>query len=139
MRKFRGIVKDIDTPKKRWAYGYYCQVQGKHYIIFDDAEYDNCGLSNENYQPVISGLVEVIPETVGQFTGRLDKNGKKIYEGDIYTCKIGGDSQANPFVVEDLRSFYRGLDCSDGYLRVDERSLEVIGNIHENPELLEAK
>ena len=80
----------------------------------------------------------VIPETVGQFTGLVDKNGKRIFEGDIVTGyfnheKIvgyvfyGGNAQ---FFIQRDGIYGIGLDNSDCWL-------EVIGNIHDNPELLE--
>ena len=80
----------------------------------------------------------VIPETVGQFTGLTDKNGKRIFEGDIVTGyfnheKIvgyvfyGGNAQ---FFIQRDGIYGIGLDNSDC-------QLEVIGNIHDNPELLE--
>ena len=80
----------------------------------------------------------VIPETVGQFTGLTDKNGKRIFEGDIVTGyfnheKIvgyvfyGGNAQ---FFIQRDGIYGIGLDNSDCWL-------EVIGNIHDNPELLE--
>jgi uncharacterized phage protein (TIGR01671 family) len=84
----------------------------------------------------------VSPETVGQFTGFTDKNGKKIFEGDILCddeCigKINyGDSsytyewKLRRYLKSD---FYRNCILSD-FTRLG--NLEVIGNIHENPELL---
>ena len=78
------------------------------------------------------------PDTVGQFTGMLDKNGKRIFEGDIVQGKdrlekhleVFGyiDHQNGSFVITcDFMTHYRWLDYE----------VEVIGNIHDNPELLE--
>lgn len=69
--------------------------------------------------------IEVIPETVGQYTGLTDKNGKKIFEGDILSSDWGykGD-------VEFDSIMYAKLECTFN------EDCEVIGNIYDNPELL---
>ena len=86
----------------------------------------------------------VIPETVGQFTGSTDKNGKKIFEGDIH------ERENHFFVVkygkyrdcetsEDGYGWYfeythrKGCEGFDG---TESEYVNIIGNIHDNPELL---
>ena len=72
----------------------------------------------------------VIPETVGQWTGLVDKNGKKIFEGDIVRTR-GKDI----YLVE-WNNDYGGFECFNYETGIDLNSAEVIGNIHDNPELL---
>lgn len=77
----------------------------------------------------------VIPETIGQYTELLDKNGKRIFEGDIvrdaetfYVGKVYFDADTARFVIE-FASFITDFD------NYNNGSIEVIGNIYDNPEL----
>lgn len=81
---------------------------------------------------------DVEPDTVGQFTGAYDCDGKEIYEGDILQFK---DIPSDCFEV-----FYYDKFCAFAVknpvqaLRKDETShFKVIGNIHDNPELLKGE
>ena len=85
----------------------------------------------------------VIPETVGQFTGLVDKNGKRIFEGDIVHCVSKLDS-ADMVVIFECGQFrmvisekYHEYQTNTGYYDINCFEKEVIGNIHDNPELLE--
>lgn len=74
--------------------------------------------------------VPVYPESVGQYTGLTDKNGKRIFEGDIVFVPCLGKSYEVKFV---FGQFFVGINCPVAYER---HTCEVIGNIHDNPELL---
>lgn len=89
---------------------------------------------------------EVIPETVGRFTGLTDNNGKKIFEGDIVKNALYREM---PFIVkyDQSRGGYFPFASGDGCgcceietITPDKNGqvdVEVIGNIYDNPELLE--
>lgn len=89
---------------------------------------------------------KVDKETLGQYTGLHDKNGKEIYEGDIVRCKkyIGGNFV--DYCIEkgfvEFKDGEFGLHRKQGYYQSLKKfleydyELEVIGNIYDNPELL---
>lgn len=79
----------------------------------------------------------VIPETIGQYSGLKDKNGKKIFEGDFL---INGDNIMLVIFRKDLASFALSKKgwLHDHFFQeaVSNSDCEIIGNIHDNPELL---
>lgn len=137
--KFRG--KRLDNSK--WIHGYYCGVG------------DRSGIWGGDQRGTLAVIDEVNPETVGQYTGLRDKKRWEIYEGDIiqtYFAFGPGDAgygvSQKPFVVvwDCERTAFRAkkpeakhlhlLDIVD-FFSMQSQLYEVIGNIHDNPELLE--
>lgn len=122
-------------------------VEG-HYFKNDSGTFIFTFPYHANYAD-IDIMVKADPETVGQYTGVNDKNGKKIFEGDIVEATSGETGNSCRYEVcfsaTDLWFGFRSL--GGGYIYslyelVDEElgadiSFEVIGNIHDNPDILE--
>ena len=84
----------------------------------------------------VSTFYSVIPETVGQYTGVTDKNGVKIFEGDIVdyiSSDVIGNPKTGTIIVEDMTDYDTMI-----YLNHSDE-LQIIGNIHDNPELIETE
>ena len=82
----------------------------------------------------VRGCLDIDPDTVGQFTGMFDKNGREIYEGDIYRFD---DPDSINEVTYCIGCGFAGFDFSPA--KHDENRLveiEIIGNVYDNPELL---
>ena len=95
------------------------------------------------YNPNILVKVCVAPCTVGQCTGLKDKNGKRIFEGDVCRFEYTGENrgvegvaavtfESGKFGVE--WGWHKEFVCLDGFANT---TIEIIGNIYDNPELLE--
>lgn len=107
----------------------------RHFILVQ--ERDNTGrLMN------MLSWYDVIPETVGQYTGLTDKNGDRIFEGDIleYTNE-DGEVQYVSVVFEECAFLIEDHGITDSSLLTSYvcLGLEVAGNIHDNPELLKGE
>ena len=110
-----------DKEKKRW---YHTELEFKGFSLFGE-----CMLV---CPPRIKDLSNL---EVTQFTGLKDKNGKEIYEGDIVEYTMHRKVQVIEEVFIDGEM---GYELGIGY-NFDYQKGKIIGNIYENPELLEAK
>lgn len=136
--KFRGIIIDYGE----WVYGTLAFIKNLAFIDGDSV--------------VGTGMYAIVPHSIGQFTGLTDKNGKDIYEGDILR------SDKYPFNCDGVDNYYLVIEevDSDGFLSLapisrqatkstcigtndgferdwdSVKNAEVIGNIHDNVELL---
>lgn len=80
----------------------------------------------------------VYADTVGQFTGRTDRNGNKIFEGDIVQAALDGRYYSVEYIADDEYAFnFVDLEKGYTYSLYDFNDIIVIGNIYDNPELLE--
>lgn len=124
--KFRGKRKD----NKEMIYGDLCFYDD---IAFIGVAKSITEIREDVFVPTIVWY-EVIPESIGQFTGLKDRNEKEIYDGDIVHCKMGKYCEVTnrifflegSFCLYDLGNF--GAEHA--------KNSEVIGNIYENPELI---
>lgn len=139
---FRG--KRIDNGE--WCIGFYCQVADesdggarvKHVIVVPTFKVQMGFL-----------MYEVDPDTVGEFTSLYDRKNKEIFEGDILERTNVNGEKYKEYVVAGQWSYkwthgvygFSLTDLNGGYM-MDLRytkSYEIIGNIHDNPEILKGE
>lgn len=129
-RKGEKVKLDGTPVESKWVYGGICQFNEDRSIIYQT-------------KPEFKKY-PVYTDTVGQYTGLTDKNGRKIFEGDIVRRFNRNGQEIMSYVVEwciDCCMFV--LDCIDFDMEFDTDftvfygdEFEIVGNIHDNPELV---
>lgn len=119
---------------------------GKIWVYGDFVKTNYDGLQNVIYDEG-GWMYEIISETIGQYTGLTDKNGTKIFEGDIVTVPLSWDGDdvmdvGKVFYSERSCGFYRTskafggvFGVASGLSGIGTDEYEVIGNIYDNPEM----
>jgi uncharacterized phage protein (TIGR01671 family) len=150
--KYRGKIINYNpgnpqdyTPKNGdWVYGFYVIDKSDRHLIIEYA----------NFKTLTFSMYEVDPETIGRLTPIHEKNDKEIYEGDIvsfhrFTQELGermgvveGEEIWNAEITIGELGIWLQADNEEqsGYVLLfngfHEESFELIGNVHDNPELL---
>ncbi len=132
--KFRG--KDNHG---KWRKGCYVKFEGLQGAIYYPIYHR---MQGDKFNLVKTDWCYVDESTVGQYTGLRDKSGKEIFEGDIVQTKSYGymaiEYQGGAWILRDKDCFWLSLEEYDDNAALTENlnSVEVVGNIHDNPELL---
>lgn len=118
------------------------ECRGEHWV-YGDLRHYNRNPHTEKWtihDPATGIETDIDPNTVGQFTGLHDKNGTEIYEGDICKHIRGKVRSIDGRWIENvafLEVKYKQGEFSIANYSLCMENFEVIGNVHDNPELLE--
>lgn len=143
----RYLFKAKRVDNGEWVYGVPFEIEGKTVILISDNENIlRVHYLEENMWEADIYAIEVNPSTICQCTGLKDKNGKLIWENDICDRK-----EEYPEIVKYNNgdwtldySYSKGKEsgyccCNLGFYALERKCVEVIGNIFDNPELLESE
>jgi len=140
--RYRGLSK----KHGHWVYGNLVKTapdsknERRYYIVADPVFIPAISFPAERF-------IEIIPETLGGYIGKEDKYDKDIYEGDIPKVSHDLDEKGySLFYIDTYLDFtgyvvswenIKGYSCITHIIEEDYSNVEIIGNIHENPELME--
>lgn len=150
------LFKAKRTDNGEWVQGCYFTFEGKFYIINIEQTFISVYYTEESVVDFDLRAYEIDPETICQYTGLTDKNGKKIWENDIvrYTFDYPSETATENGLKEKISSVFLSEWRGSWSVYADERkgkgmnndlfkyvrngnTVEFIGNIFDNPELLE--
>lgn len=135
-------AKRIDNGE--WVEGFIFEIKGKFYIMEMTQTFMTAYYSEESVVDFNMRAVEIDPDTLCQYTGLTDKNGKEIWENDICDRKEKypeivtyneGDWQLDYSYAFGKEMHYAA--CNLGFYACERKCVEVIGNVFDNQELLE--
>lgn len=130
--KFRGLT----SHSKEWRYGNLAKINDSYHI------FEQCDLTEDGHhiRQDSDRPTWIEEETIGQFTGLYDKNGKEIYEGDV----IGDNSIYYIIIYNQLETKFTAKYINNGKLITENCTLNqawfnesnkiIVGNIYDNPE-----
>lgn len=132
------LFRGFNEKNNKWLHGYFFVNRGKHFVVEDEIQTDPLA----NWTDFV-----VNPDTIGQYTGLKDKDGNKIFEGDIleyigkrednmnkvYRRKVVFRKGMFALLSKELQT-YSALNYH--YMKDGRSVWRVIGNIHDNPELI---
>ena len=136
-----------------WVHGFYAQLNDglrpdwlRHFILTGKLHY------NDYYGKEDICKSEIDPETLGQYTGRRDKRGTRVFEGDVVRVKVTENRMSGTHKYTEVYEVAYHTENCYFYLKREKNNLlfdgnwsyfvtveEVLGNIHDNPELMEPK
>lgn len=133
-------------PHGEWVNGFFCKhdtvkvcfttddPKSKYLIVMD-------GFCDWGFEPPLQG-VEVDPDTVGEFSGKHDKNDRRIFEGDIVDGLFRFTTPLRAVCAFKDGAFglawtHGGVDHFSAFTSICNVEYEVVGNIYDNPEMLE--
>ena len=151
MRKYRGRKLNYTIGENRWIYGFYGEGKDVNdgsifsVIYVDKYNYFSCGSGMSESYCFVPTCERVEKQSVGQYSGVIDKNRVEMYEGDIVYGAAHWLERYKPAVVTFRNGsfgllWHRGnVEEFNPFTSMCNVEYEVVGNIFDNPELMEGE